>query len=102
MYRRPPAGVFEFDSVATTSSVTYTVRWMAHGRRWRIRARHAVPPLRKLQGRKVKGAGETPAVRTATAAAELAARLAAAQAEHRVAAARLARALLAAAVLGAG
>ena len=52
---------------------------------------------------KVKGAGRRPAVRTATAAAELAQRLAAAQAAHRAAKARPARALLAAAAaLGAG
>ena len=51
---------------------------------------------------KVKGAGETPAVRTATAAAELAARLAALEAVRRaLAVPRLARALLVAAALGA-
>ena len=51
---------------------------------------------------KVKGAGRRPAVRTAMAAAELAARLAAAQVVHRaLAVPRLARALLAAAALGA-
>ena len=49
-----------------------------------------------------KRAGRRPAVRTATAAAELAARLAAvAPVAHRAAVLRLARALLAAAALGA-
>jgi hypothetical protein len=118
MYRRPLAGVFEFDSVATTIKPRAS-RTRCDG--WRAGAcgafGHGMPC--PYWGN-FKGAGETPAVREATSTARSralaltaaradspeavrwAARLAAAVAAHRAAEARPALALLAAAASGVG